>query len=74
MTSGRSCFCRLGDVLRLHLRVTGVKQPHLVSMLAQHRRQRLDSQGRKGHHLEASGVRSRIYSVPREAIGKSFGP
>ena len=54
---GPLCFCRLGDVLRLHLGVTGVKQPHPVSMLAQDRRQRLDPQGRKGHHLATFRVR-----------------
>ena len=57
MTSGALRCRRLSDVLRLHLGVTGVKQPHPVSMLAQDRRQSLDSQGRKRHHLEAFLVR-----------------
>ena len=57
MTSGPLRCRRLGDVLRLHLGVTGVKQPHPVSMLAQDRRQSLDPQGRKRHHLEAFRVR-----------------
>jgi hypothetical protein len=45
---------RLGDVLRLHLRVGRVKHPNLMPVLAQDRCQCLDSQGRKRHHFDSS--------------------
>ncbi len=65
MTSGRSCGSP-GDVLRLHLRVAGVKQAHRVAPLAENRGQRLNSQGRKCHHLDPPVVRLRPVQFRRE--------
>ncbi len=51
---------RLGDVLRLHPRVAGVEHPDAVSGPPQHRGERLDPEGREGHHADpAVGRRAR---------------
>ena len=62
---------RLGDVLRLHLRMAGVEQPHLVPLLAQHRRQRLNPQRRKRHHFDSPVGRLVRDPVLRAAPGRS---
>ena len=61
---------RPGDVLRLHLRVAGVKHPHLVSPLAQDRRERLDPQRRKRHHFDPPVVRLRPVQRRRQHAAK----
>jgi len=61
-------YVGLSHVRGLHLGMAGVKQPNLVSALTQHRRERLDAQRRKCHHLNPRA----IGAVLLQAVGKQL--
>ncbi|SPE53238.1 hypothetical protein SBV1_170014 [Verrucomicrobia bacterium] len=63
-------FHRLGQMLRLHPGMAGVKHPHSVPMLAQDRSKRLDPKRRKRHDFNARTVVRRTIQLLREHVAE----